>query len=311
EAQRKAAQDVLRLNVYPETKEKMLEIVRKAYTTLPDFQKVPNFKLLEFGRKEVLKEKREISADYHQTIADELLFLGLYDEGTPELEKSQQSENTNPKSKIQNPKSEVEYTLAVFYKRGDMANRAVAFIEPLWKNVPADYQIELIPRDQAELLYPAPYADSLVKYAPERSVDPRFVLSIMRQESRYRADVKSVAAARGLMQFISTTSNQIARELKRANFRQDDLYDPPTAILFGAQYLSNIYKLFPNQHAAVAASYNGGEDNVKRWLVRSKSDLPDRYVPEIVFSQSKDYAYKVMANFRVYQIFYDENLKAK
>lgn len=300
EAQRKAAQDVLRLNVSPEMQTKMLEIVKKAYTTLPDFQKVPSFKLLEFGRKEVLKEKGEVSANYHKTIADELLFLGLYDEGTPELEKSGNAAS-----------NDLNYTLAVFYKRGEMANRAVAFIEPLWKNIPADYQIELIPRDQAELLYPAPYADSLIKYAPERSVDPRFVLSIMRQESRYRADVKSVAAARGLMQFISTTSNQIARELKRENFKQDELYNPPTAILFGSQYLSNLYKMFPNQHAAVAASYNGGEDNVKRWLVRSKSDLPDRYVPEIVFSQSKDYAYKVMANFRVYQVFYDENLKAK
>ena len=323
EAQRKAAQDVLRFNINSETQTKMLEIVKKAYTTLPDFQKVPNFNLLEFGRKEVLKEKREASADYHQNLADELLFLGLYDEGTPELEKSQQSavrsqnnsttttSNENPKSKIQNPKSDIDYTLAVFYKRGEMANRAVAFIEPLWKNVPADYQIELIPREQAELLYPAPYADSLVKYAPERGVDPRFVLSIMRQESRYRADVKSNAAARGLMQFISTTSNQIARELGRENFHQDDLYNPPTAILFGSQYLSDIFKQFPNQSAAVAASYNGGEDNVKRWMVRSKSDLPDKYVPEIVFSQSKDYAYKVMANYRVYQIFYDESLKAK
>ena len=299
EAQRKAAQDVLRLTVNMETRIKMLDLIRKAYTTLPDYQKVPRFKLLEFGRKEVLKEKREVSANYHQNLADELLFLGLFDEGTPELEASQPGGN------------DLAYTLAVFYKRGEMANRAVSFIEPLWKNVPADYQIELIPRDQAELLYPAPYADSLVKYAPEREVDPRFVLAIMRQESRYRADVKSNAAARGLMQFISTTANQIALELKKENFRQDELYNPPTAILFGSQYLSNLFKLFPNKHAAVAASYNGGEDNVRRWLARSQSDLPDRFVPEIIFSQSKDYAYKVMANYRVYQIFYDENLKAK
>ena len=269
---------------------------------------IPNFKLLEFGRKEVLRENRKLSDNYHQNLADELLFLGLYDEGTPELETALK----NPKSQIPNPKSDdLNYTLAVFYKRGEMANRAVAFIEPLWKNVPADYQIELIPREQAELLYPAPYADSLVRYAPERNVDPRFVLSIMRQESRYRADVKSYAAARGLMQFISTTSDKIANELGRENFKQDELYNPPTAILFGSQYLADIYKQFPGQHAAVAASYNGGEDNVKRWIMRSKSELPDRYVPEIIFSQSKDYAYKVMANFRVYQIFYDENLKAK
>jgi soluble lytic murein transglycosylase len=295
----------------------MLEVVKKAYTTLPDYQKLPSFKLLEFGRKEVMKEPRDISnANYHQTLADELFFLGLYDEATPELEKARSEPSAptnglNPKSQIPNPKSDMDYTLAVFYKRGDMAHRAVAFIEPLWRQVPADYQIELIPRDQLELLYPAPYADSLLKFAPERSVDPRFVLSIMRQESRFRADVKSVAAARGLMQFISTTSNQIAKELGRENFRQDELYHPPTAILFGSQYLANIFKLFPNQPPAVAASYNGGEDNMRRWLARSKSDEPDRYVPEIIFSQSKDYAYKVMANYRVYQTFYDENLKAK
>ena len=308
EAQRKAAQAILRLNDSPEIRAKMLEIIKKAYTTLPEYQKIPSFKLLEFGRKEILKEKRETSENRNKTIADELLFLGLYDEGTPELEKFI---SQNPKSQIPNPKSDLDYTLAVFYKRGEMAHRAVAFIEPLWKNIPADYEIELIPRDQAELLYPAPYADALVRYPPERNIDPRYVLSIMRQESRYRADVKSYAAARGLMQFISTTSQRIANELNRENFKQDELYNPPTAILFGSQYLANLYKMFPNQHQAVAASYNGGEDNVKRWLNRAKSDQPDRYVPELVFSQSKDYAYKVLTNFRVYQTIYDENLKSK
>ena len=142
-------------------------------------------------------------------------------------------------------------------------------------------------------------------------VDPRFALSIMRQESRFRADVKSVAAARGLMQFISSTSGKIAQELDLENFRQDELYDPPTAVLFGSQYLSNLFKQFPAQPQAVAASYNGGEDNMARWLTRSKSNSPDLYVPEIAFSQTKDYVYKVMANYSVYQFLYDENLKAK
>ncbi|MBS1797884.1 MAG: transglycosylase SLT domain-containing protein [Acidobacteria bacterium] len=308
EAQRKAAQDALRLNVLLENQTKLLDILRKAYAALPDYQKVPVFRLLDFGRAEPLREKREPAAG-HQGLADELLFLGLYDEGTPELEAALKE---NPKIVPANSSpADLSYTLAVFYKRGEMANRATSFIEPLWKTIPADYQIELIPRDQVELLYPAPYRDALLEAAPGRGVDPRFVLSIMRQESRYRADVKSNAAARGLMQFISTTANQIARELKRDNFRQDELYNPPTAILFGSQYLSNLFKQFPNKPAAVAAAYNGGEENVRRWLVRAKSDADDRYVPEIVFSQSKDYAYKVMANYRVYGIFYDENLRAR
>jgi soluble lytic murein transglycosylase len=301
EAQRGAAQSALRLTENADIRARMLEIVKKAYMSLPGYQKIPNFKFTESGRKEVLREKRENpSANYHQKLADELLFLGLYDEAAPELEIGQ-----SPKS------IDFDFTLAVLYKRGDMANRAVAFIEPLWKNIPADYQIELIPREQIELLYPAPYADALLRYAPERGIDPRFMLSIMRQESRYRADVKSYAAARGLMQFISTTSDKLAQELGKDNFRQDELYNPPTAILFGSHYLSNLFRQFPNQPQAVAASYNGGEDNMARWMSRSKSTDADRYVPEIIFSQSKDYVYKVMANYRVYQMFYDEKLKAK
>jgi soluble lytic murein transglycosylase len=324
EAQRHSAQAVLRLTNNTEIRRKMLEVLKRSYASLPDYQKIPTGKLLDFGRREILKEKRENpTGNFHKNLADELLFLGLYDEGTLEFETSQmetgnwklevvESNEQNPKSKIQNPKSnDFNYTLAVFYKRGDAANRAVAFAEPLWKNVPADYQIELIPREQIELLYPAPYADSLLRFAPEGKVDARFVLAIMRQESRYRADVKSNAAARGLLQFISTTSDKIADELNRENFTQDELYNPATAIQFGSRYLSNLFKKFPAQTAAVAASYNGGEDNVARWLARAKTDNPDRYVPEIIFTQSKDYVYKVMANYRVYQMFYDEQLKAK
>jgi hypothetical protein len=317
EAQRKAAQSVLRLTETGELRAKMLEILKTAYTTLPDYQKIPNGKILELGRKEVLKEKRgSLVTNHHQTLTDELLFLGLYDEAAPELENSRQplatsNQDENPKSKIQNPKSDFDYTLAVFYKRGEQANRAVSHIEPLWKTVPADYEIQLIPREHLELLYPTPYGDSLLKHALPRAVDSRFVLSVMRQESRYRADVKSNAAARGLMQFISTTSDKIANELNRENFKQDELYNPPTAILLGSQYLSNLFKIFPAQPSAVAASYNGGEDNMMRWLARSKSDNPDRYVPEILFTQSKDYVYKVMVSYRVYQMIFDEKLKAK
>ena len=305
DVRRVSAQNALRLTDSAEIHAKILEIIKTVYATLPAYQKVPELKLLELGRKEVLKEKpKNLSENPHQILADELLFLALFDEAAPELEASQQTTSNLPSN-------DLSFTLATFYKRGDKANQAIAFIEPLWKNIPADYEISLIPRNQIELLYPTPYADALLKYAPERNVDARFMLAIMRQESRYRADVKSFAAARGLMQFISTTSDKIARDLGKTNFKQDELYNPPTAILFGSQYLSNLFKQFPNQPQAVAASYNGGEDNMARWLNRSNSDNADKYVAEIAFSQSKDYVYKVMANYRVYQVLYDEKLKAK
>ncbi len=133
----------------------------------------------------------------------------------------------------------------------------------------------------------------------------------MRQESRFRPDAKSNAAARGLMQFIPATSNKIAGELGRDNYSRDELYDPETAILFGSQYLADLFKLFPSRSEAVAASYNAGEDNMARWLARSRSGSPERYVAEIMYPQSKDYVYKVMSNYRMYKLLYDEGLRLR
>ena len=303
DAARRALQAVLRLTDLPEERGKLLASLRTVYAAIPAYSSaLPKLKLVKLGRQDPVGSK----PDKPRTIADELLFLGLDDEAAPEVERNRLSATADPAV----AKTDLDYTIATLYTRGDMANRGSAFIESTWK-MPADYQIELIPQDVLDLLYPAPYSESLNKYAPQRNVDPRFLLSLMRQESRFRADVKSYAAARGLMQFISTTSSRIAAELGRESFRQDDLYDPGTSILFGSHYVENLFKLFPNQPPAVAASYNGGEDNMKRWLARSKSDEPVRYIPEIAFAQSKDYVYRVMANFRMYEMMYDENLKRR
>jgi soluble lytic murein transglycosylase len=309
ETRRKNIQALLRLTDLSNEREKLLASLKKIYADLPNYQRLPALKLIDLGRTEELKKAPASKA----SAADELAFLRLYDEAAPELAKQIQGRTlSNPKSQTTDPKSyDLSYTLATLYKRGDIADRAVAFAEPLWRQVPVDYQIELIPREQLEMLYPAPYTDSLLKHASPRDVDPRFVLSIMRQESRYRADVKSYAAARGLMQFISATAEKMAGELKWKNFNNDELFYPPTAILFGSQYLADLFKQFPGQPQAVAASYNAGEDNMKRWLTRSGSNMPDTYVPEVVFSQSKDYVYKVMANYRMYQYLYDENLRSR
>jgi soluble lytic murein transglycosylase len=230
-----------------------------------------------------------------------LLLLGLYDEALPEFLAARKS-SAGP---------DEDYSIAVLSLRAGIPNRAVRFGEQIWKTVPADYVVELAPRELVELLYPAPFRESLLKHTSSRNVDPRFVLSIARQESRFQAEAKSVAAARGMMQFIASTANEIAGQVKLSNFNQDDLYNADTAILLGSQYLANLFKQFPNQPQAVAGSYNGGADNLARWIARSRADEADRYVPEIGFTQTKDYVYKVMANYWTYQKLYNENLQAR
>ena len=111
------------------------------------------------------------------------------------------------------------------------------------------------------------------------------------------------------LRIVPATANDTAAELKLTNFEQDDLYNADTAILFGAQYLSDLFKQFPDQSQAVVGAYNGGADNLARWIGRSRSNEADRYVPEIGFSQTKDYVYKVLTNYWNYQQLYDAKLQ--
>lgn len=308
EVARVAATNAFRLTKDDNARKTILEIIKRAYSQLPSYSKVPNGNPVHFGRQEVRTKK--ILFTQPQLPSDELLFLRLYDEAFFEIINEREfQKKVSPNYVVDSV--EYSFSLAILAKRGDHADKAVAYIEPLWKNVPADYLLELAPHESVELLYPTPYKESLLKYSSAKGVDPRFVLSIMRQESRFKPDVKSVAAARGLMQFISATSNQIATQLGKKYFKQDDLYNPDVAIEFGSQYLGNLFRMFPNSPQAVAASYNGGEDNMARWIARSRSNDVVRYIPEIVFAQSKDYVFKVLANYRVYQMLYDEKLNRR
>ncbi|MGI9168089.1 MAG: transglycosylase SLT domain-containing protein [Pyrinomonadaceae bacterium] len=324
---RRTAQTALRLTTDPGPQEELRTLVRDAYEKLPAYR-FPLFKTVPLGRQVVFDrgtegDNRELS---HRAVAEELLFLGLYDEGVLEfaagrsegLAGAQDHANSKgttavakPLRPSASPPIDLDYTLAIYALRGDLANRAVRFGEQVWKPIPADYVLEVAPREMIDLLYPVPYRESLLKHSAQRAIDPRFVISIARQESRFQPDAKSVSAARGLTQFIAETANQIAHQLGVRDFTQDELYNPDTAILFGTQYLANLFQQFPAQPQAVAASYNGGPENVARWLVRSRSKEPDRYVTELGFSQTKDYVFKVMTNVWVYQELYNERLERK
>lgn len=294
-AAKDAAERALRLTDDPATRRSMLDILQWAYGQLPAYSRVSAPALESVGRAEV-SNARPVSERTHSVLADELAFLGLWDEAAPELAAAGFG-------------SRSAFSMAVYNARGARADDAMQLGESIVAKLPSDFRVELLPRGVAELVYPAPYADALRAYAIPLDVDPRFELSIARQESRFQPWVKSPAAARGLMQFIPETASRIAASLGLEPFDQDDLYDPRIAVRVGARYLADLYALFPGNHAAVAASYNGGEDNVARWMKRSAdpSDV-DLVVAEISFKESKGYVFKVMNNFWAYQALYSRDL---
>ncbi len=157
-------------------------------------------------------------------------------------------------------------------------------------------------------LYPAPYRELLVREAAKRNVDPRLLLAIMRQESNFRERAKSPAAARGLLQLVVDTASKYAHRAGINNLKDEDLYRPAVSIQIGSEYLAELSRLFPNLPEAVIASYNGGEDNVARWLKRSGHHDGGILAAEVGFSETKGYVFKVMANYRAYRQLYNEKL---
>ena len=165
--------------------------------------------------------------------------------------------------------------------------------------------------DQVSDGYPIPYRQIIINEATKRKLDPRFVLALIKQESVFRPQAKSPAGARGLLQLTIDAAQKYAAHAGMLSVQENQLYQPETSIRLGTEYLSELASMFPNLPEAVAASYNGGEDNVARWVRRAKQKDPGVFTSEIGFDETKDYVQKVMNNYRVYQQLYTADLRRK
>jgi tetratricopeptide (TPR) repeat protein len=159
--------------------------------------------------------------------------------------------------------------------------------------------------------HPVMFRSELLSAAKKFKVDPRFLLAIMKQESSFRANAKSPAGARGLLQLVYDTAIKYKSKAGYPNLQPDQLYSPSTNIAVGAAYVADLKSQFGGMYEAIAASYNGGEDNAARWLNRSKPKEPGIFTSEVGFAETKNYVFKVMNNYRVYKELYSENLDRK
>jgi soluble lytic murein transglycosylase len=159
--------------------------------------------------------------------------------------------------------------------------------------------------------FPAPYREALLRTARARKLDPRFILAIIKQESVFKPQAKSPAGARGLLQLTVDAAQRYAASAGLNTLSENQLYRPETSIVVGGEYLAELSRMFPNQPEAVAASYNGGEDNVARWVKRAKQKDPGVFTAEIGFDETKAYAQKVMTNYRAYRQLYTIDLNRR
>jgi soluble lytic murein transglycosylase len=165
--------------------------------------------------------------------------------------------------------------------------------------------------DSVSELYPAPYRQAILSAAKARKLDPRFILALIRQESVFKPLAKSPAGARGLLQLTMDAAQKYGPPAGMNALSESQLYQPETSIRLGAEYIEHLTQMFPGMLEPVAASYNGGEDNVARWLSRAKRQDPGIFTAEVGFDETKGYVQKVMSNYRVYRHLYTSDLSRR
>lgn len=162
-----------------------------------------------------------------------------------------------------------------------------------------DYAIRTIAKgeyfDDLGIRFPTPFTSQVNKYSNKRSLQPAFVYGIIRRESAFNPQARSPVGARGLMQLMPATANQVSKQLKiRAPSRQD-LYTPSFNINLGSKYIGDMLNKFNGHRALASAAYNAGPHRVNAWLPE-KNELPaDVWVDTIPFTETREYVRAILA----------------
>jgi soluble lytic murein transglycosylase-like protein len=223
-----------------------------------------------------------------------LMAMGLFDDAQPAIEE---------RWGLRSPREAL--TRAHALNLAGASRESIYAAEVLMQQVPDDYVPELLPRRVLELLYPRYFHDLIRRDAARYGADPRLVLSIMREESRFNPRAKSLAAARGLLQFIITTARDIGQSVGIVELESGDLYDPRVIIQLGAKYVADLLEKFGGNRYRAAAAYNAGPVQVELWSRIAPAAGDDYFLTSVNFSETKHYVRKVLNSYARYGEIYE------
>ncbi len=151
------------------------------------------------------------------------------------------------------------------------------------------------------------FQDMVLSYANTEKLNPLFLFSVIRQESLFEGFANSGAGARGLMQIMPATGQEIVTQMDwPQNFTPDDLYRPLVSIRLGARYLARQRDAFDGDLFAALAAYNGGPGNAAIWLDLAGGD-PDLFLEIIRIKETRDYITQIYEFTNLYRLVYEKN----
>lgn len=155
------------------------------------------------------------------------------------------------------------------------------------------------------LEFPRPYLDVYQLHGAALGVDPYFLMAISRQESTFRAAIRSRSGATGVMQLMPATARWMKTNTPGATDAVvDRLSSPVNSILLGSNYVAQMLGKFGGNLLYAAAAYNAGPGNMNKWLKQMPSPTPDAFVDFIPFEETSGYVRKVLGNYAAYRSIY-------
>lgn len=149
------------------------------------------------------------------------------------------------------------------------------------------------------------YASIILPIAKQYKLHPLFLMSLVRQESAFEGFVRSSAGARGLMQIIPATGEEISKSLGwPPGYSAEDLYRPLVSLTLGSEYLASWRDRLGGDLYATLAAYNAGPGNATEWQELAKGD-PDLFLEVVRFEETRNYIRGVYELFTIYRRLYD------
>ena len=143
--------------------------------------------------------------------------------------------------------------------------------------------------------FPMPLKDTVLRKSKEVQLDPAYVYGLIRQESRFIMDAKSVVGASGLMQVMPATAKWTAKKIGLTNFQLNQLNDHETNVAIGTGYLKLVLDDFDGSMPLAAAAYNAGPSRSRAWRKGPVLEAAI-WAENIPFAETRDYVKKVLSN---------------
>jgi soluble lytic murein transglycosylase len=143
--------------------------------------------------------------------------------------------------------------------------------------------------------FPMPLKDTVLRRTKEIQLDPAYVYGLIRQESRFIMDAKSVVGAAGLMQVMPATAKWTAKKIGMTNFQPHQITDQEINVAIGTGYLKLVLDDFDGSMPLAAAAYNAGPSRSRNWRKGPVLEAAI-WAENIPFNETRDYVKKVLSN---------------